>query len=431
MNTVITPRVVWVRALVATFLAICGGSAAMGSPSVSLSASSLNLGSVNVNALSSPQAFTVTNTWSQKLVLQSVTSNNGQFIVTGPALPISLAPGQSAAFQVVFAPAAAGSQSATIAVSVNRPNQKMAFLAVSGTGLSTQTPPPSTYQLSPSATSVNLGSILVGATGSQSVTLSNTGNSNVTISQVGVTGSGFTAGGPSIPATLSPGQNVILNVSFSPLTPGSAQGSVSVVSDATNSPAAIRLNGAGVQPKMNILPSSVAFGSSTVGVASTQTVTVQNTGTANLSLTQAAVSGQGFGIGTLGLPLSITPGGSTSFTVTFTPTSATNFAATLTLVSNAPGSPLSVAMSGSGSQPTVHNVNLAWSDFSSAAAGFNVYRGITTGGPYVKVNSSLVPISSYLDASVQSGNTYYYVTTAVDSAGSETVYSNEAVATVP
>jgi hypothetical protein len=431
MNTVLAPRMGWVRALVATFLAICGSSAAICSPSVSLSASSLSLGSVNVNALSSPQGFTVTNNWSQNLTLQSVASNNGQFIVTGPALPMPLAAGQSAAFQVVFAPAAAGSQSATIAISVNRPNQKMAFLAVSGTGLSTQTPPPSTYQLSPSATSLNLGTILVGSTGSQSVTLSNTGNSNVTISQVAVTGAGFTAGGPSIPVTLSPGQNATLNVSFSPLTPGSAQGSVSVVSDATNSPAAIRLNGNGVQPTMNVLPNSVAFGSVTLGATSTQSVTVQNTGTANLTLTQAAVTGPGFGIGTLGLPLSIPPGGSTSLTITFTPASATNFAATLTLASNAPGSPFSVAMSGSGSQPAVHTVNLAWSDFSSATAGFNVYRGITTGGPYVKVNSSLVPISSYLDPSVQSGNSYYYVTTAVDSAGSETAYSNEAVATVP
>ena len=38
---------------------------------------------------------------------------------------------------------------------------------------------------------------------------------------------------------------------------------------------------------------------------------------------------------------------------------------------------------------------------------------------------------NYTDASVQNGSTYYYVTTAVDSSGTESSYSNEAQAIVP
>jgi fibronectin type 3 domain-containing protein len=39
--------------------------------------------------------------------------------------------------------------------------------------------------------------------------------------------------------------------------------------------------------------------------------------------------------------------------------------------------------------------------------------------------------TSYTDVTVQGGQTYYYVTTAIDSGGNESVYSNEATAVVP
>ena len=81
---------------------------------------------------------------------------------------------------------------------------------------------------------------------------------------------------------------------------------------------------------------------------------------------------------------------------------------------------------------TSHSVLLTWdASTSQDVIGYNAYRGTTSGGPYTKLNSSLISSTSYLDQSVQSGNTYYYVTTAVNSQGLESVYSNQAVATVP
>jgi fibronectin type 3 domain-containing protein len=47
------------------------------------------------------------------------------------------------------------------------------------------------------------------------------------------------------------------------------------------------------------------------------------------------------------------------------------------------------------------------------------------------VNSAPVGGASYADGSVQNGQTYYYVATAVDGSGNESVYSNEVAATVP
>jgi fibronectin type 3 domain-containing protein len=39
--------------------------------------------------------------------------------------------------------------------------------------------------------------------------------------------------------------------------------------------------------------------------------------------------------------------------------------------------------------------------------------------------------TNYTDSTVQSGTTYYYVATAVDAAGSESMYSNQVQAVVP
>jgi fibronectin type 3 domain-containing protein len=76
-------------------------------------------------------------------------------------------------------------------------------------------------------------------------------------------------------------------------------------------------------------------------------------------------------------------------------------------------------------------VALNWNASSSTVAGYNVYRGTVSGGPYAKINSSLVVVLDYTDSNVQSGTTYYYVTTAVDSSGNESVFSNEVPATIP
>lgn len=77
-----------------------------------------------------------------------------------------------------------------------------------------------------------------------------------------------------------------------------------------------------------------------------------------------------------------------------------------------------------------HSVSLSWAETSSVI-GYYVYRGAQATGPFSKLNSSPEPATVYTDSTVTSGQTYYYVTTAVDSSGLETVYSNVAQATVP
>lgn len=82
--------------------------------------------------------------------------------------------------------------------------------------------------------------------------------------------------------------------------------------------------------------------------------------------------------------------------------------------------------------PVQHSVSLSWTaSTSSNLAGYNVYRGTVSGGPYTRVNGSTIAGTSYVDTNVSSGATYFYVTTAVQTNGVESGYSNQAQAVVP
>jgi fibronectin type 3 domain-containing protein len=63
--------------------------------------------------------------------------------------------------------------------------------------------------------------------------------------------------------------------------------------------------------------------------------------------------------------------------------------------------------------------------------GYYVYRGAQTGGPYTKLNSAAVAAVTFADTTVLSGLTYFYVTTAVDANGIESLFSNEISAVIP
>jgi hypothetical protein len=57
--------------------------------------------------------------------------------------------------------------------------------------------------------------------------------------------------------------------------------------------------------------------------------------------------------------------------------------------------------------------------------GYNLYRATQSGGPYTKINTSLITTNTYTDTDTVDGTTYYYVVTAVDHVGNESGYSPE------
>jgi len=81
--------------------------------------------------------------------------------------------------------------------------------------------------------------------------------------------------------------------------------------------------------------------------------------------------------------------------------------------------------------PSSHSVALSWNASTSTVSGYNIYRSTLSGGSYLRINSSVVAGLSYTDSTVQNTTTYYYVTTAVDSTGNESTFSNQVSAAIP
>jgi hypothetical protein len=85
-----------------------------------------------------------------------------------------------------------------------------------------------------------------------------------------------------------------------------------------------------------------------------------------------------------------------------------------------------------GRNPPPHSVTLTWvASASTGVVGYHCYRSTNLGGPYAKITMNIVSGTTYLDSNVQAGVTYYYVATAMDSAGAESIYSNQTSATIP
>src|SRR5271155_4764499 len=100
----------------------------------------------------------------------------------------------------------------------------------------TQYSNPGTGILSPSATSLTFGSIAVGSNSTQSLTVTNTGLGTVTIAQATLTGAGFTVIGGNPAGTIAVGQSSTIQIQLAPTSGGASNGSLTVVSNASNSP---------------------------------------------------------------------------------------------------------------------------------------------------------------------------------------------------
>ncbi|PYU05437.1 MAG: hypothetical protein DMG34_08320 [Acidobacteria bacterium] len=256
----------------------------------------------------------------------------------------------------------------------------------------------------------------------------------MTISQATVTGTGFSLSGLAIPTTLGPGQSGNFNVQFAPKAAGSVSGSVSISSNAPNSPATVALSGTGVAASytISVNPSSLSFGSVNNGSSAAQGFTVTNTGNSNVAISGVTATGAGYSIVSGAGAVTLSPNQSASVSVQFAPSVAGTVGGSATILSNATGSNSSVALSGTGVAPSVqHSVALNWGPSTTSVAGYYVYRSQVKGSSYARITASPIGGVSYADASVQGGQTYYYVATSVDASGTESVYSNEVSAVIP
>jgi hypothetical protein len=279
--------------------------------------------------------------------------------------------------------------------------------------------------------SVSFGTVNAGVSYNQTVLLSNVGPVSVTVTQVAATGNGFAVSPFSLPLTLTAGQSASLAIDFDSSTPGNASGALAVTSNAAGSPTSIGLSATVAPAVVQLSPgaASVNFGNTTVGVTSTQNVTLTNTGNSAVSISSVSTGNSAFTVG--GAPdVTLAPNQSVSVAVNFDPAAAGLATGNLVVTSNAP--PVQTALSGtgiSGAGPQ-YSVTLNWSPSASIVVGYYVYRGVGT-NPQLSKFSEVVASTSYQDPTVQAGQSYTYAITSVDASGDESALSTSVSVTIP
>jgi Abnormal spindle-like microcephaly-assoc'd, ASPM-SPD-2-Hydin/Protein of unknown function (DUF1573) len=322
----------------------CQGVSAGSSPqpkigNLALGSQGLSFGSVAAGS-SKTLTVTATNSGTASLTISSASMSSKYFVLMS-GLPATISAGQSAALTVKFTPTAAGSFSGWASIASDA-SDTVTNLSLSGTGVSDG-------QLALSPPSDAFGSVPVGSKQSVTVTLTNNGAASVNISQAAAAGPGFQLTGITTPLTLNASQSTTFTASFAPTTTGSAVGSVTISSDASNPTLTMSLSGTGIAVgALGSNPTSLGFGSVTVNTKQTLSETVTNSGGSSVTISQVGVSGTGFSLSGISAPVTLTAGQSATFSVSFTPPSAAADSGNVTITSNASNPTLTIPLSGTG-----------------------------------------------------------------------------------
>lgn len=395
-----------------------------GQAGLAISPASFNFGSVQVGSTGSA-TITLTNSGNESVSITQASATGTGFSANGLSSGATIAAGQSTTFTAQFAPTTAGSASGSISVGSNAPNSPLT-IALSGSG--------SQAQISAVPGTAGFGNVSTGTSNSQTIELTNNGTASLVISGATVSGAGFTITGLSTPLTIPTGSNKTFNAVFTPTAAGAVTGSISLTSNAPNSPFTIALSGTGAAGThvLAFSTANLSFGSVNVGSNSDLSAALTNTGNSSVTISSANISGAGFTVSGISSGETLSAGQSIPVTVQFAPATAGAVSGNVSLISNATNSPTAMTLSGTGAQQSTHTVGLTWTGSTSTVIGYNVYRGTVAGGPYgSKLTTSPVSLTQFTDTGLQSGQTYYYVVTAVDSDSVESVFSNQAAAIIP
>lgn len=277
--------------------------------------SNQSFGSVVVGQASSVLSVSFTNTGT--LPAQTGTASpSAEYSVSNECNSVMLAPGQACTVQVRFTPVsvknfAPGSVTLSYSFegSTGTPLAQANFTAIGA-------PVPIQYapQLIVSASTVNFGNVVLGQTSSRSVVLTNAGNLSASLTYSDLPAA--VLGGGTCTSVLAAGESCTLELAFSPTQPSTTSSVLLINANEGASFASVSLNGTGAH-SFSFEPSATSL-SFAPGGPDSQSLSLLNTGTGELSAAAISVEGPGL---SAAHSCTIVPAGQ-SCTVTVTRTSS-------------------------------------------------------------------------------------------------------------
>lgn len=234
--------------------------------------------------------------------------------------------GGSQAVTITFNPTSVGNASKTLTINSNAGNSPTTIQA-NGTGVQ-QTTQTKIISLSGN---LSYGSVIVGQSLSNTLTISNTGNSPLVVSSIS-TPQGFSG---SYSGTIQAGNSANVTITFSPTNVQSYSGNITVNSDATSGTNIINVSGDGTQQatqtRIISLSGNLSYGNVTVGQSSSKTLTIANNGNSPLFVSSISTP-QSFSGSYSG---TIQAGSSVNVTITFSPSNIQSYSDVITVNSDA------------------------------------------------------------------------------------------------
>ena len=361
-------------------------------PSATVTPSSISFGNVGVGITSSSRVVQLINEGTTDLTFTSVALGTGTdyVILNETCSDLGVLPaGADCLVEVQFVPTTLGVLNDTLDFTTDGGNPSV---NLSGSGISG----PSAEAL-PAA--LSFGTLTVGQQDTRVAQLTNVGTDDLTITSVslsGVDSAQFTivSDGCMGAGTLAPGTDCLVEVQFHPDSAAAFVASLDFATDGGDVATALSGTGA-VGPVATVTPGSLAFGSLGVGSSSNpQFVQVTNTGVSDLSVSQIQLTGTDpgeFSIYSETCTANAIPaGGNCLVIVVFAPTGVGAFSADLEITSDAPSSPDTVSLTGTGVQGSI---------LSSGAVAFGNVTIHSTSAP------SIVTITNTsLSVDLQLGN---------------------------
>ncbi len=224
---------------------IQGNAQSINSGNTSISAANnTDFGLVNVGASMSKQ-FVIQNTNSGTLIVGGLFmsgSNAGDFIISGPSTPFTVAPNGSQTITVFFSAPLSGTRNAVVNVMNSDWDEKYYTFAVSGVGASPEinvegnsVSIPSGNTLVSANNNTDFGTIQLGTSISKNFVIQNTGNGTLTINGLMMSGANsnefMVLNPPTFPLTLAGNVTQNITVEFTPLIAGTRQAQMHIMSD--------------------------------------------------------------------------------------------------------------------------------------------------------------------------------------------------------
>nr|WSX78454.1 choice-of-anchor D domain-containing protein [Streptomyces sp. NBC_00899] len=243
----------------------CGGFPAPVFPpypasGVTATPGALDFGAVATGSTSAAQTVTVSNPTGSAAAVSAL-SASGDFAQTN-ACGSSVPANGSCTVSVTFKPTAAGTRTGTLTVTAGG---NTSTVTLSGTG----TAPGPVLNTNPA--NLSFGGTVVGSTAApQTVTVTNSGTTAATVSAVAATGD-FTQTNNC--SSLAVGASCAVTVTFKPTAGGTRNGTLTLTSNANNSPTTVALSGAGIDSATDVAAGRPATASSTNGTFAPGNVT--------------------------------------------------------------------------------------------------------------------------------------------------------------